>query len=70
MVSSHLDQFSIGLFLLCCEGSRLKRIYRHLVGMIKPSTVSTAQLKTSQSLHSRPINLVVSQGSLVQDEQT
>lgn len=34
---------------------------------IKPSTVSTAQLRTSQSLHSRPINLVVFQGSLVID---
>jgi len=33
--------------------------------MIKPSTVSTAQLKTSLPLHSRPINLVVFQGSLV-----
>ena len=34
---------------------------------IKPSTVSTAQLRTSQSLHLRPINLVVFQGSLVKD---
>jgi len=34
-----------------------------LAGVIKPSTVSTAQLRTSRSLHLRPINLVVFQGS-------
>ena len=31
--------------------------------MIKPSTVSTAPLKTFLPLHARPINLVVFQGS-------
>ena len=38
---------------------------RRPVGAIKPSTVSTAPLRTFLSLHARPINLVVFQGSHV-----
>ena|GEM_PF-5571634 len=38
---------------------------RLTVGAIKPSTVSTAPLRTFRSLHARPINLVVFQGSHV-----
>ena len=36
---------------------------RDTVGVIKPLTVSTAQLRAFQPVHSRPINLVVYQGS-------
>ena len=38
---------------------------RRPVDAIKPSTVSTAPLRTFRSLHARPINLVVFQGSHV-----
>ena len=38
---------------------------RGSVGVIKPSTVSTAQLRAFQPVHSRPINLVVYQGTHV-----
>ena len=37
---------------------------RRPVDVIEPSTVSTAQLRAFRLLHSRPINLVVFQGSL------
>ncbi len=40
-------------------------VSRRLVGMTKRSTVSTAQLRTLLSVHMRPINLVVYQGSFV-----
>ena len=51
---------NLGTLSLSANG----RDQRRLAGMNEPSTVSTAQLRTSQSLHLRPINLVVSQGSL------
>ncbi len=41
---------------------------RRPVDAIKPSTVSTAPLRTFLSLHARPINLVVFQGSHVPTE--
>ena len=37
-------------------------------GVIKPSTISTAKLKTLLSLHMPPINLVVFQGSYLLTE--
>ncbi len=55
------------VFESCCAGlvaNNWPRATRRMVGAIKPSTVSTALLKTFLSLHMRPINLVVFQGSL------
>ena len=46
-------------------GELNQSVPRRLVGVIKRSTVSTAQLKAFLPLHLRPINLVVFQGSLV-----
>ena len=37
---------------------------RHLIGVTKRSTVSTARLRAFLPLHLRPIDLVVYQGSL------
>jgi len=42
---------------------------RGTVGVIKPLTVSTAQLRAFQPLHSRPINLMVYQGSHVNKDK-
>ena len=39
-------------------------VSRSRVGVMKRSTVSTAQLRASLPLHLRPINLVVYQGSV------
>jgi hypothetical protein len=37
---------------------------QRFISAVKPSTVSTGKLKASRPLHTRPINLVVFQGSL------
>ncbi len=42
---------------------------RDTVGVIKPLTVSTAQLRAFQPVHLRPINLVVYQGSHVNKDK-
>lgn len=47
--------------VVACQGQGARRP----VGVVKPSTVRTAQLKALLPLHMRPINLVVFQGSFV-----
>jgi hypothetical protein len=47
------------------EGFRAFQRHQRFINVVKRSTVSTSQLRTSLPLHLWPINLMVYEGSLV-----